>query len=66
MWIPKGYSCNPLLVCEVDVFQQAIIGALYLYMRLRIPTGYSWRPLLVCEVDGFQQDILLILYLYVR
>ena len=32
-WIQTGYSCNPLLVCEVDGFQQAIIGVLYWYVR---------------------------------
>jgi hypothetical protein len=65
-WIPTGYSCNPLLVCEVDGFQKAILGVLYWYVRYRIPAGYSWRSLLVCEVDGFQQAILVILYWYVR
>jgi hypothetical protein len=47
--IPTGYSCNPLLVCEVDGFQQAFLGVLYLYVRHRIPTGYSCNPLLVCQ-----------------
>jgi hypothetical protein len=31
--VPAGHSCTPLLLCEVEWFQQAILVILYWYVR---------------------------------
>ena len=65
-WTPTGYFSTPLLVCEVDGFQKAILVILLVCEVDGFQQAIPPIPLLVCEVDGFKKAISLILYWYVR
>jgi hypothetical protein len=64
--IPTGYSCNPLLVCEVKQIEDSknnLLESIYLAYQWRITGIAYWNPIPHIQIEDSKKSLLESIYL---